>query len=167
MSYLLDANSYIQAKNAHYRMNFCPGFWDWLDTTFQLGQLSSITMVYKELSDYGDELSDWVKIRHAQFDTIDDKDTQEFFGRIAEHVMNMKLPTDPEKIRFLGGADPWLIAKAATTGKTIVTHEVLAPDNSKKIKIPNICKHFDVNYITSFDLLDVLQARLVIERPQV
>lgn len=124
-------------------------------------------MVYKELSDYGDELSDWVKIRHAQFDTIDDKDTQEFFGRIAEHVMNMKLPTDPEKIRFLGGADPWLIAKAATTGKTIVTHEVLAPDNSKKIKIPNICKHFDVNYITSFDLLDVLQARLVIERPQV
>lgn len=100
-----------------------------------------------------------------QFDTIDDKATQEFFGRIAEHVMSMKLPTDPEKIRFLGGADPWLIAKAATTGKTIVTHEVLAPDNSKKIKIPNICKDFDVNYITSFDLLDVLQARLVIERP--
>ncbi|OQR30286.1 hypothetical protein BWR59_17160 [Pseudomonas sp. Bc-h] len=165
MSYLLDANSYIQAKNAHYRMNFCPGFWDWLDTSFQSGHLSSISMVYKELAEYGDELSDWVKKRPAQFDAIDDKATQEFFGKIAQHVMEMALPNDPEKIRFLGGADPWLIAKAATTGKTIVTHEVLAPENSKKIKIPNICRDFNVSYITSFDLLDALEARLVIAPP--
>lgn len=165
MSYLLDANSYIQAKNAHYRMNFCPGFWEWLDASFLLGHLSSISMVYKELTDYGDELSDWVKQRQIQFDAIDDRATQEFFGKIAEHVMAMKLPTDPEKIRFLGGADPWLIAKAATTGKTIVTHEVMAPDNSKKIKIPNVCKDFNVSYITSFDLLDALQARLIMGQP--
>ncbi|WDG94030.1 DUF4411 family protein [Pseudomonas chlororaphis] len=164
MSYLLDANSYIQAKNSHYRMNFCPGFWDWLDSSFQLGHLSSISMVYKELVEYGDELSSWAKQRQIQFDSIDDKDTQETFGRIAEYVMAMKLPTDPEKMRFLEGADPWLIAKASTTGKTIVTHEVLAPDNSKKIKIPNICKAFKVNYITSFDLLDTLQAKLVMAR---
>ena len=28
--YLLDANSYIQAKNLHYQMSFCPAYWDWL-----------------------------------------------------------------------------------------------------------------------------------------
>lgn len=29
--YLLDANTYIQAKNLHYQMSFCPAYWDWLD----------------------------------------------------------------------------------------------------------------------------------------
>lgn len=163
MSYLLDANSYIQAKNFHYRMKFCPGFWDWLDSSAQHGKLCSISMVYKELADFGDELSDWVKKRQDHFEGIDDSDTQSVFGTIAQHVMDLKLPPDTEKIRFLDGADPWLIAKALTTGKTVVTHEVIAPDNSRKIKIPNICKDFGVNYINSFDLLDTLQARFVME----
>ena len=30
MPYLLDANVFIQAKNLHYGMDFCPAFWDWL-----------------------------------------------------------------------------------------------------------------------------------------
>jgi len=163
LSYILDANSYIQAKNFHYRMRFCPGFWDWLDSSFQKGHLSSISMVYKELSEYGDELSAWVKERQHHFVSVDDEQTQIFFGRIADHVMNLPLPKQNEKIRFLEGADPWLIAKAATTGKTIVTHEVPVPGNSQKIKIPNICRDFDVPYLNSFDLLDTLQARLVME----
>lgn len=30
MSYLLDANVFIQAKSLHYGLDFCPAFWDWL-----------------------------------------------------------------------------------------------------------------------------------------
>ena len=30
MAYLLDANIFIQAKNLHYGLDFCPVFWDWL-----------------------------------------------------------------------------------------------------------------------------------------
>jgi hypothetical protein len=30
MAYLLDANVFMQAKNLHYGMDFCPAFWDWL-----------------------------------------------------------------------------------------------------------------------------------------
>lgn len=30
MSYLLDANVFIQAKNLHYGLDFCPAFWQWL-----------------------------------------------------------------------------------------------------------------------------------------
>lgn len=165
MSYLLDANSYIQAKNFHYRMGFCPGFWDWLDSSFKKGQLASIFMVYKELSEFGDELSNWVKQRPDHFLPVDDELTQNIYAAVAEHVMGMKLPKDAEKVRFLNGADPWLVAKAVTTAQTIVTHEVLVPDNSQKIKIPNICKEFGVNYITSYDLLDSLGAQLVIGDP--
>ena len=30
MSYLLDANVFIQAKSLHYGLDFCPAFWQWL-----------------------------------------------------------------------------------------------------------------------------------------
>ena len=30
MTYLLDANVFIQAKNLHYGLDFCPAFWQWL-----------------------------------------------------------------------------------------------------------------------------------------
>ncbi len=29
MSYLLDANVFMSAKNLHYGLDFCPAFWDW------------------------------------------------------------------------------------------------------------------------------------------
>lgn len=28
--YLIDSNVFIQAKNLHYGIDFCPAFWDWL-----------------------------------------------------------------------------------------------------------------------------------------
>jgi hypothetical protein len=30
MAYLLDSNVFIQAKNLHYGLDFCPACWDWL-----------------------------------------------------------------------------------------------------------------------------------------
>lgn len=30
MSYWRDANVFIQAKNLHYGLDFCPAFWQWL-----------------------------------------------------------------------------------------------------------------------------------------
>jgi hypothetical protein len=30
MKYLLDANVFVQAKNLHYGLDFCPAFWEWL-----------------------------------------------------------------------------------------------------------------------------------------
>lgn len=61
MIYLLDANVYIEAKNRYYRMTVCPGFWDWMDLQFASGQVSSIRMVFDELSKNDDALSEWVK----------------------------------------------------------------------------------------------------------
>ncbi len=48
---------------------------------------------------------------------------------------------------YKGGhnADPFVIAKAATDGFTVVTMEKLKPNAAK---IPNICKHFNVPCMT-------------------
>ena len=56
-------------------MGFCPGFWDWLDSSYDAGKISSISLVYKELVDFGDELSKWAKERQNHFLSVDDANT--------------------------------------------------------------------------------------------
>lgn len=45
MSYLLDANVFMSAKNLHYGLDFCPAFWDWLVHKGNTGAVFSIDKV--------------------------------------------------------------------------------------------------------------------------
>lgn len=63
---------------------------------------------------------------------------------------------------FLGGADPWLIAKAMTINATVVTHEQLNPAARRKFLIPNVCQRFGVRFVDTFELLNALEARFVL-----
>lgn len=49
MPYLLDANVFIQAKNLHYGLDFCPAFWDWLIAGNAAKQVFSIEKVGDEI----------------------------------------------------------------------------------------------------------------------
>ena len=163
MHYLLDSNIFIQAKNFYYGMDFCPAFWDWLDREQKAGNIGSISEVANELKGHGDELAEWIKVRNdsAFFLPVDDIQTQQAFAQIANYVAEKY--KEPNLAPFLTVADPWLIAKAMTTGATLVTHEKLVPANSKKVKIPNICKQFKVPYIDSYALLRNLNAQFVLQ----
>jgi len=160
--YLLDANTYIQAKNLYYQMSFCPAYWSWLDQQCQISSLASIQTVYEELADGDDELSDWVKGRKEHFIPVSRNDIQEKFADIAQYVVQLNGKKQEFVAEFLSKADPWLIATAAVIGGTVVTHEVPVPENSTKVKIPNICEAFGVPYITTFQLLKRLEAQFVL-----
>jgi len=163
--YLLDANSYIQAKNLHYQMSFCPAYWDWLDQQYEASALASIRTVYDELAEGNDELSEWVKGRKAQFLPVSGDNIQEQFAEVAQYVADLPNKREEFVADFLSKADPWLVATAATIpGGTVVTHETPVPAESTKVKIPNICAAFDVPCITTFELLNRLQAQFVLER---
>jgi Domain of unknown function (DUF4411) len=159
--YLMDANTYISAKNQYYGMDFCPAYWDWLDQQFTQGQVASIQLVYDELVKKKDELSEWVASHKNHFLSVTDTPTQNKFAEIVQHIYSLPNRNQANVASFLDGADPWLIAKAATTGATIVTQEMPVPVDSRKIKIPNICNTFDVQYINSFELLRDLGARFI------
>ena len=58
MAYLLDADVFIRAKNLHYGLDFCPGFWDWLVAGNDSGRVFSIEKVGDEVQAGADELSD-------------------------------------------------------------------------------------------------------------
>ncbi len=162
--YLLDANSYIAAKNFHYRMHIVPGFWDWLDTQAENGQVASVEMVRTELLSYGDSLAEWAKHRDSHFLAIDDITTQQCFADIANYVHSVSTYAEPNRSLFLSGADPWLIAKAKVLNATIVTHETLVGPDSKKVKIPNVCRHFDMKCCDVYDLLERLSAKFVLQK---
>jgi len=162
MNYLLDANIFIEAKRRYYGMDICPGFWDWLDHAKETGLVASITLIRDELAEGGDELSEWAKKRSDSglFIDVSDTDTQARFTLIANHVIAADY-TPEAKEKFLGCADPWLIAKASVQGSTLVTHEVFS-DRKNKIKIPNICRHFKVPYLDTFELLREHAARFIL-----
>lgn len=67
MSYLLDSNVFIQAKNMHYGFDFCPAFWDWLLEENVNGKVYSIEKVGDELVAGDDELAEWAKERTNGF----------------------------------------------------------------------------------------------------
>lgn len=161
MKYLLDANTYIQAKNQYYGMDICPAYWNWLDIQFHLGTIASVNMIARELKDGNDELAEWVKARPAHFISNDDIDTQKFFSQIVQTVMAGDYNL-ANRDNFLAKADPWIIAKAKSIGATVVTHESLVATNTKKVKVPNICNQFSVPCINTFQFLRQLKACFIL-----
>ena len=55
-----------------------------------------------------------------------------------------RYPDNQARRRFLDRADPWVIAHAGVDGGTVVTSEVRVPENSGKVKIPNVCDQLQV-----------------------
>jgi hypothetical protein len=161
LKYLLDSNTYIQAKNFYYGMDICPAYWDWLDQQFQLGTVASVDMIAKELKDGNDELAQWVKDRPEHFIKNDDDETQSVFTEIVQAVVSGDY-NPGNRDNFLAKADPWIIAKAKTIGATVVTHESLLAPNTRKVKVPNICHQFDVPCLNTFQFLRELEARFVL-----
>ncbi|MEA2019966.1 MAG: DUF4411 family protein [Campylobacterota bacterium] len=160
--YLLDSNIFIEAKNRYYGMDFCPAFWDFLDAQIIKTNIVSIKDVYTELTKGTDDLGQWIKERKDSgfFLPVEDEETQMEFMKIVQYVSDHY--SQEEANRFLNVADPWLIAKAKVLNATLITQEVLAPSNTRKVKIPNICQQFGVNFATPFNMLRNLDAKFVL-----
>lgn len=162
MKYLLDANTYIEAKNFYYGMDICPAYWQWLDWQFELGTVASVDMIGRELRDGDDELAQCARQRPAHFVANDDEATQQIFQQILSDVMAGDYNAR-ERDNFLAKADPWIIAKSKAIGATLITHESLLPVTSRKIRIPNICQNIEVPWMNTFQFLRQLNARFVLE----
>jgi hypothetical protein len=147
----LDANAFIQAKNGPYSFEMAPGFWRWLEKASRDGLIRSPMNVYQEIQTGTDELAQWAKRvkKSSGLFVWADQEVQKCFGPIALFVQQHY--SAPQAAEFLRGADPWVIAHALENQGTVVTHEVLAPPESLKVKIPNICAKFGVKCMGVYD----------------
>lgn len=164
MSYLLDANVFIQAKNLYYGLDFCPAFWQWLIDSHADGRVCSIDKVADEIAAGADELSEWVKDHGNDLFRKTDTAVAAQFGQVSAWVTSQKY--EPVAINtFLQVADFYLVAHALAGGYTVVTHE--KPENSlKKIKIPNVCIGLGLRFMTPYQMLRIEKAKFVLGKEQ-
>lgn len=165
MPFCLDANVFIQAHRFYYAFDIAPSFWEGLLFHAENGNICSPIAVFHEISG-DDELAQWVKeYRTILFEEPDDQ-INDIFAQIANYVSENY---EPHQIaEFLDGADPWVIAHAKSKNYIVVTQEKLKVEErspatgliSGKIKIPNICSVFDVQWINTFQLMRELNIRL-------
>ncbi|MCZ7586531.1 MAG: DUF4411 family protein [Deltaproteobacteria bacterium] len=160
MAYLLDANVFIQAKNLHYGLDFCPAFWDWLVKSNRARRVFSIEKVGDEIDAGGDELSEWAKQCGNDFFLKPDEAMLPALGQVSTWATGRGY--EPAAVNtFLQVADYYLVAHALAHGHTVVTHE--KPDNStRRIKIPNACIGLKVKCVTPFEMLRHERARFVL-----
>ncbi len=145
-------------------MSICPGFWDWLLYQNTAQTIASIAPVKQELERGNDDLAAWAKNNSDIFIPVSDETTQNNLINIMEYIKSLTMLKDCATDEFANGADPWLIAKAMTINATVVTLEKLNLENRRKILIPNICKHFAIECIDTFDLLDKLHTQFVLHK---
>jgi len=160
MSYLLDANVFIQAKRLHYGLDFCPAFWEWLIRENERARVYSIEKVANELASGADELSDWAAERGNKFFLSPDEKVLGALPAVSRWAMTQKY--EPAAVNtFFQVADYYLIAEALANNHIVVTHEI-ASDGLKRIKIPNVCIGLKIKCMTPFEMLRKERARFVL-----
>jgi hypothetical protein len=60
---------------------------------------------------------------------------------------------EQQKQKFVGGADPWLVAYADARELVLVTYEVSAPESKALVKLPDVARHFDLKCIPPYVML--------------
>ena len=160
MAYLLDANTFIQAKNLQYGFDFCPAYWEWLIREHANGQVYSIQQVGEELEAGHDDLAEWAAARGAAFFLPPDNAVLPALARASTWATTQNY--EPVAVAtFLQVADYWLVAYALAHGHTVVTHEVPA-DSRRRIKIPNACVGLGVRFVTPYQMLRQERARFIL-----
>lgn len=139
MSYVFDTSPLVSLFKNYYRERF-PTLWELFDDMIEKDQITSTREVFREIEDQSDDLSEWAKENRDLFVTPNVKEAT----FVAEIFQNNHFQGLIERKKILTGgknADPFVIARAASTGGTIVTLEKFK-DNAAKI--PNIANHFSV-----------------------
>ncbi|HXD30319.1 MAG TPA: DUF4411 family protein [Pyrinomonadaceae bacterium] len=162
MAYLLDANVFIQAKNLHYGLDFCPAFWDWLVENNAAKRVFSIEKVGDELLAMADQLAVWADARGSDFFLKPDQLLLTALTTVSTWATSQSY--QPAAVNtFLLVADYYLVGHALAHGQTVVTHEV-ASTSTKKIKIPDACIGLGIKCVTPYEMLRTERARFVLER---
>ena len=160
MAYLLDANVFIQAKNLHYGLDFCPAFWEWLIVQNQAGNVFSIEKVGDEVQALEDDLSAWAGARGGGFFLPVDAAAFPSLSAVSTRAQGQRY--EPAAIStFLQVADYYLVAQAHAGHHTVVTHEIPSA-STRRIKIPDACIGLQIKCMTPFEMLRRERARFIL-----
>lgn len=148
--YVFDTSPFSALFKSFYPRRF-PTLWANFAELVDGGAIVSTREVARELGQYGnDACSDWLGDNRHVF-TTPGADEGRYVSSIYA-VRHFQQNLEVKRIQKGGfNADPFVIAKAAVEGMTVVTLEQHAPNAAR---IPNICGHFDVPCMSLEDFME-------------
>ena len=152
--YCLDTNNLIQAWQKYYSPAICPDYWEVLNKFGEREIIFLPESVYNEIIRTDDSLSEWIKSSQIPVKKVDEN-VIKCLKQIYEVNPGHKFLVDNTKARSL--ADPWVIAHAMNESAIVVTkEEKVTAQNSKKIKIPNVCENLNIPWMNDFQMIKEL-----------
>lgn len=154
--YLLDANVFITAHRKFYPFDIVPSFWRQL-VEKAADKIIIIEEIDNELLRGQDVLVEWYKENRDKFQIlrIPDQSVIVASRRIMNYISENEQFTESAKIEFASSADLWLCAHGLAFGGKIVTLETYESEIKKRVKVPNVCVEFGIEYM---DLLQFMRA---------
>ena len=164
--YVLDTNVFIQAHRRWYQFSFAQGFWTFLVDQHRNNVLTSIDKVRGEIKK-GDELYDWMRTSApgSLFASTRQVSIGQNYSELINWVMANPRYDGAAKAQFARDADCWVMAFAKAHGATVVSHEVSSQAKGR-VKMPDVCQQFSIDYRNTFYMLDSLHAQLGLPSPK-
>jgi predicted nucleic acid-binding protein len=160
--YLLDANVFIEAAKRYYAFDLVPQFWTRLIEQEKAGRLCSIDRIRDELRRGKDRLAQWASTDFSEaFRNSAEAKTIKAYSKVMNWVQEQPQLIPAAKDEFARCADGWLVAYAIAHACTVVTHEVFDANTRRRVKIPNVCRAFDIQYVDTYAMLRRLGIQLV------
>ncbi|MGE3063529.1 MAG: PIN domain-containing protein [bacterium] len=149
--YVFDTSVFIVISRSYFKDSFRT-FWDRFDNYLDDEKIISVREVKLELESYQGEKFNyikWCRERESIFQ-VPTSEEAEFVREIFKINRFSELISRKSVLKGTPVADPFVIAKAKIKKFVVVTQEEYKPNAAK---IPNVCKHFEIDCIGLEDFL--------------
>lgn len=159
--YIIDANVFITAHRQRYPFDIAPSFWEQL-VDKAAGKMIIIKDVQNEILKGKDLLAEWYSNQSSNFTVlrIPEQEVIEAYKKIINSVNDNENYKQSAKDEFASIADSWLCSYALAYEATIVTLETYQVGVKNRVKIPNVCREFDIRYIDMLQFMREIGIRL-------
>ena len=170
--YLLDANVLITPYKQYYPFDFALFFWEQIANALRRKNATILRVVSNEIlnkmndsppSEWLKEIKEEIKIPSVERN----QKVHDNYALVIQYIQTCGFYTNNALLNWARGsvADPWLIATAMNNGYKIVTNEQPSGNLSHKNlqnnpKIPDVAKHFNVQCISLFDFMRVMNFKM-------
>ena len=119
--------------------------------------------VKEEIFSGNDQLSDWLRENQACFiqKNMSDIEVINAYSRIIQNVADNPRYSEAAKEEFARVADSWICAHALAHKYVVVTEETYDPNSKKRVKIPNICKDYEIEYIDMIRFFREIEVKIL------
>ena len=139
-NYCCDTSALVELYDT-YPPDIFTKLWENFEDLIANGYLHAVFEVYKELSAVDDFLFDWGKKHKNIFKDLDSRQIDK-----VKEILN-EFPNLLDFNKTNTDADPFIISHAICENCKVITVEKHSSDNAKRIKIPNVCDYYEIEYI--------------------